>query len=159
MIGDALCVSLMKIKKFKISDYKKLHPGGSLGIKMLQVQDIMHLKSKMPIVSENANMRSVILEMTKKSFGHVGVKNNKNELIGIITDGDLRRKMNKDFFDLKANMIMSSRPKLISKDALVIDALSIMNTNKITCLFVVKTKKDKSPLGIIHIHDCVRYVS
>ena len=71
IVGDALCVSLMKLKKFKISDYKKLHPGGSLGIQMLQVKDIMHTKKKMPIVTENANMKSVIIEMTKKSFGHV----------------------------------------------------------------------------------------
>ena len=87
IIGDALCVALMKLKKFKMSDYKKLHPGGFLGVQMLQVKDIMHSKNKMPVVLENANMKSVLIEMTKKSFGHVGVKNKKNQLIGIITDG------------------------------------------------------------------------
>ena len=115
IIGDALCVSLMKLKKFKISDYKKLHPGGSLGIQMLQVQDIMHSKNKIPLVSENANMKDVIIEMTQKSFGHVGVKNNKKELIGIITDGDLRRNINKNFFGLNARKIMTHNPKLIAK--------------------------------------------
>ena len=99
ILGDALCVSLMKLKKFKLSNYKKLHPGGSLGIQMLEVQDIMHSKNKIPIVKESSNMKSVIIEMTKKSFGHVGVKNKKNQLIGIITDGDLRRNINKQFFE------------------------------------------------------------
>ena len=159
IIGDALCVSLMKLKKFKISDYKKLHPGGSLGIQMLQVQDIMHAKNKIPIVKENDNMRSVIIEMTKKSFGHVGVKNNKNELIGIITDGDLRRNINKHILNNKAKMIMTSKPKLVEKDTLVLDALNIMNKNKITCLFVIDNKKNNRPIGIIHIHDCIRYVN
>jgi len=157
ILGDALCVSLMKMKKFKISDYKKLHPGGSLGMKMLQVKEIMHKQNKMPIVLENANMKSVLIEMTKKSFGHVGVKNNKNELIGIITDGDLRRNMNKDFFNLKAKKIMTYNPKLITSDEFVLNALNIMNKKKITCLFVVKDIKDKIPVGIIHIHDCIRY--
>ena len=159
IVGDALCVSLMKLKKFKISDYKKLHPGGSLGIQMLQVKDIMHTKKKMPIVTENANMKSVIIEMTKKSFGHVGVKNKKSELIGIITDGDLRRNINNHLIESKAKMIMTQRPKLVNQNILVIDALNIMNKNKITCLFVVDKEKNKSPIGIVHIHDCIRYVN
>ena len=159
VIGDALCVSLMKLKNFKMSDYKKLHPAGSLGIRMLQVQDIMHIKDEIPMVKENATIKSVIIEMTKKSFGHVGVKNKKNELIGIITDGDLRRNLNKKFFDGKASMIMTSKPKLITKNILVTDALNIMNQNKITCLFIVDEEKKKSPIGIIHIHDCVRYIN
>jgi arabinose-5-phosphate isomerase len=159
ILGDALCVSLMKLKKFKISDYKKLHPGGSLGVRMLQVQDIMHSKEKMPIVGENANMKSVIIEMTKKSFGNVGVKNKKNQLIGIITDGDLRRNIDKKLIELKAKKIMTFKPILINKNSLVIDALNTMNENKITCLFVIDKEKSKSPIGIIHIHDCIRYVN
>ncbi len=159
IIGDALCVSLMKLKKFNMSDFKKLHPGGELGIKMLQVKDIMHRKHKMPIVKENANIKSVIIEMTKKSFGHVGVKNRKNEIVGIITDGDLRRNINKNFFDRKAGMIMTPKPKLVDENILVIEALNIMNKNKITCLFAVDKKKNTLPKGIIHIHDCLRYVN
>ena len=149
----------MKLKKFNMSDFKKLHPGGELGIKMLQVKDIMHRKHKMPIVKENANIKSVIIEMTKKSFGHVGVKNRKNEIVGIITDGDLRRNINKNFFDRKAGMIMTPKPKLVDENILVIEALNIMNKNKITCLFVVDKKKNTLPKGIIHIHDCLRYVN
>lgn len=159
IIGDALCVALMKMKKFKIADYKKLHPGGTLGIKMLQVQDIMHSRNKMPIVKEGASMKSILIEMTKKSFGHVGVSNKKNQLVGIITDGDLRRKIDKKFFEHNAKMIMTHKPKLIEKDYLVSDALNIMNKNKITCLFVVDRKENRIPLGIIHIHDCLRYVN
>ncbi len=157
ILGDALCVSLMKMKKFKIEDYKKLHPGGSLGMRMLQVKEIMHTQNEMPIVSENANMKSVLIEMTKKSFGHVGVRNKKNELIGIITDGDLRRNMNNEFFNLKAKKIMTRNPKLITTDEFVLNALNTMNKKKITCLFVIKDSKNKIPIGIIHIHDCIRY--
>ena len=159
IIGDAICVSLMKIKNFKMSDYKKLHPGGALGLQMLQVNEIMHKKNKMPLVFENANMRSTLIEMSKKSFGHVGVKNNEDKLVGVITDGDLRRHLKKDFFNLAARKIMTRKPKLILRDNLVSNALNIMNKNKITCLFVVNDLKDKIPIGIIHIHDCVRYAN
>ncbi len=159
IVGDALCVSLMKVKKFKISDYKKYHPGGSLGLKMMQVKDIMHVKSKIPLVSENANMKSVLIEMTKKSFGHVGVKNKKKEIVGIITDGDLRRNINRDFLKLNAKTIMTLKPILILEEELLVQAINIMNKNKITCLFVVNKKKKNTPVGIIHIHDCLRYAS
>ena len=159
ILGDALCVSLMKMKNFKISDYRKFHPGGSLGNRMLQVKEIMHAKNKMPLVLDNANMKSVLIEMTKKSFGHVGVKDKNNKIVGIITDGDLRRNINKNFLDLKAKLIMTPKPKLISDDELVINALNIMNNNKITCLFVINKRKKKSPIGIIHIHDCIRYAN
>ncbi len=157
IIGDALCVALMKLKKFKLSDYKKYHPGGSLGVSMLQVRDLMHTKSKIPIVNEDVNIKKVLIEMTKKSFGHVGVRNKKHHLIGIITDGDLRRNMNHNFFKAKAKEIMTYKPYLIKENELISNAISIMNTKKITCLFVIKNKSSKIPVGIIHIHDCIRY--
>ena len=157
IIGDALCVALMKLKKFKLSDYKKYHPGGSLGVSMLQVRDLMHTKSKIPIVNEDVNIKKVLIEMTKKSFGHVGVRNKKRHLIGIITDGDLRRNMNHNFFKAKAREIMTYKPYLIKENELISNAISIMNTKKITCLFVIKNKSSKIPVGIIHIHDCIRY--
>ena len=157
IIGDALCVALMKLKKFKLSDYKKYHPGGSLGVSMLQVRDLMHTKSKIPIVNEDVNIKKVLIEMTKKSFGHVGVRNKKHQLIGIITDGDLRRNMNHNFFKAKAKEIMTYKPYLIKENELISNAISIMNTKKITCLFVIKNKSSKIPVGIIHIHDCIRY--
>ena len=159
ILGDAICISLMKVKNFKLEDYKKIHPGGALGANMLQVENIMHTGKKMPIVSENSSMKSVILEMTKKSFGHVAVKSKKNKIIGVITDGDLRRHMKKALLDVNVKEIMSSKPILIRKEELVINILQKMNANKITCLFVVNSLKEKKPIGIIHIHDCIRYVN
>ena len=84
ILGDAICVSLMKVKNFKLKDYKMIHPGGALGANMIQVEDIMHTGQKMPIVPENSSMKSVIVEMTKKAFGHVAVKNKENRLIGCL---------------------------------------------------------------------------
>ena len=159
VLGDALCVALMKLKKFKIEDYKRIHPSGSLGISMLQVKDIMHSGSKMPIVRENSKMKSSILEMSQKSFGVVGVKNNKGILIGIITDGDLRRNINKNFLEFSVKKMMTYKPKLIDANELMLNALKIMNKNKITCLFVIEKKSKNKPVGIIHIHDCLRFVS
>ena len=159
ILGDAICVSLMKVKNFKLKDYKMIHPGGALGTNMLQVEDIMHTGKKIPLVAENSSMKSVIFEMTKKSFGHVAVKDKKNRLIGIITDGDLRRHIRKALLDVNVKEIMSLKPMLICKEELVIDILQKMNTNKITCLFVVNNLKEKKPIGIIHIHDCIRYVN
>ena len=159
ILGDAISVTLMRIKNFKLADYKKIHPGGALGSNMLQVEDIMHVSKSIPIVSENSSVKSVIVEMTKKSFGHVGVKNKKNRLIGVITDGDLRRHIKKELLNLSVKEIMSSRPILICKEELVTSTLLKMNANKITCLFVVNNLKEKIPIGIVHIHDCIRYVN
>ena len=159
ILGDAICVSLMKVKNFKLKDYKMIHPGGALGANMLQVEDIMHSGEKIPIVRENSSMKSVIVEMTKKSFGHVAVKNKENRLIGIITDGDLRRHIRKALLDVNVKEIMSSKPMLICKEELVINILQKMNKNKITCLFVVNSLREKKPIGVVHIHDCLRYVN
>ena len=113
----------------------------------------------MPLVSENTTMKSSILEMSRKSFGVVGVRNNKGALIGIITDGDLRRNINKNFLGFSAKEVMTPKPKLINKNELMLSALKIMNKNKITCLFVVEKKSKTKPVGIIHIHDCLRFVN
>jgi len=159
VLGDALCVSLMKLKKFNMSAYKKIHPGGALGLSMLQVKDVMHIKNKIPLVHQEASMKSVIIEMTKKSFGHVGVRNKQNHLIGIITDGDLRRHLNDKFFKLRAKDIMTSKPILINQNLLMSDALQIMNKNKITFLFAVNNSSKKTPVGVVHIHDCIRHAN
>jgi arabinose-5-phosphate isomerase len=156
VLGDAICVALMKLKKFKIEDYKKIHPGGTLGLSLMKVNDIMHTKNKLPLVNENVKMKNVIIEMTKKSFGHVGVINKSNKIVGVITDGDLRRGLNAKFLEKSAKDIMSRKPKIILEDMPLLDALSIMNKNKITCLFISKNKFSKKPIGIIHIHDCLR---
>mgnify|MGYP001311577875 CR=1 FL=1 len=159
VIGDAICVALMKLKKFKVSDYKKIHPGGSLGASMLQIKDIMYKGKKMPIVLENAKMQDIILEMSKKSFGHVGVKNKNGILVGIISDGDLRRSFKKDFLKLNANKVMTKKPIMICQEKFITDALSIMNKNKITCLFIFDKNNNGKACGIIHLHQILQYVN
>ncbi|MFL2899359.1 MAG: SIS domain-containing protein [Candidatus Pelagibacterales bacterium] len=158
VLGDAICVALMKLKKFKIEDYKKIHPGGALGISLMKVKDIMHTKSKLPLVNENVKMKNVIIEMTKKSFGHVGVIDKYKKIVGVITDGDLRRGLNAKFLEKQARDIMTKNPKIILDDMPLLDALSIMTKNKITCLFISSNKSNKKPIGIIHIHDCLRLI-
>ena len=156
VLGDAISVALMKLKEFKIEDYKKIHPGGALGLSLMKVKDVMHTRKKLPLVIENIRMKKVIIEMTKKSFGHVGVINKNQEIIGIITDGDLRRGLNASFLEKLAKDVMTKDPIIIEEDLLLSDALTIMNKNKITCLFISKNKYLKKPIGIIHIHDCLR---
>ena len=133
VLGDAICVALMKLKKFKIEDYKKIHPGGALGLSLMKVKDIMHTKSKLPLVNENVKMKNVIIEMTKKSFGHVGVIDKYKKIVGVITDGDLRRGLNAKFLEKQAKNIMTKNPKIILDDMPLLDALSIITKNKITC--------------------------
>ncbi len=158
IIGDAICVSLMKIKNFKVTDYKKIHPGGSLGESMMQIKDVMYKGNKMPVVSLNASMKSVILEMSKKSFGHVGVKNKLGQLVGIISDGDLRRGFKRNLFNLCASDIMTKNPIMINHEELLINALKIMNKKKITCLFVSNSETNLKATGIIHLHQILQYV-
>ena len=158
VLGDAICVALMKLNKFKIEDYKKIHPGGALGLSLMKVKDIMHTKNKLPLVNQNVKMKDVIIEMTNKSFGHVGVIDKSKRIVGVITDGDLRRGLNAKFLDKLAKDIMNRKPKIILYDMLLLDALSIMTKNKITCLFISKDKSNKKPVGIIHIHDCLRLI-
>tara|TARA_B110001454_G_scaffold204666_1_gene213607 strand:- start:5501 stop:6472 length:972 start_codon:yes stop_codon:yes gene_type:complete len=157
VLGDALCVSLMKVKKFDINRYRDIHPGGALGASLIKVDKIMHTGKKIPLVNEKAKMKEVIIEMTKKSFGHVGIINSKKNIVGIITDGDLRRNLTGKFLEEKVKNLMTKRPKIISHNQLMISALKTMNDNKITCLFISNKKSPKKPIGIIHIHDCLRF--
>ena len=116
----------------------------------------MHTGSALPLSKENDKMTKALLTMTKKSFGCVGVINNNKKLIGIITDGDLRRNMNDNLFNLKAINLMTKKPSTGNKDMLVGEALNIMNNKKITSLFICEKNK---PVGIIHIHDLLRLSS
>ena len=158
MIGDAICVSLMKIKNFKVTDYKKIHPGGTLGESMIQIKDVMYKGNKMPVVSLNASMKAVILEMSKKSFGHVGVKNKAGQLVGIISDGDLRRGFKKNLLNLNASDVMTKNPFMINQDEVLIEALKFMNEKKITCLFVSNSEINTKATGIVHLHQILQYV-
>ena len=153
ILGDEICVTLMKIKKFTVKDYRNIHPGGSLGESLLQVKKIMHSGKKIPKINENESMKNAVLEITRKSFGHVIVTNRLNKIVGIITDGDLRRAINKNLLNSKVSLIMKKDPFVIKENLLCTDALYLMNEKKISCLFVENKMK---PIGIVHIHDCLK---
>ena len=156
VIGDCMAMSLLELKGFKSSQFKSFHPGGNLGKDLKKVDEIMHTGSALPLSKENEKMTKALLTMTKKSFGCVGVVNNNKKLIGIITDGDLRRNMNDNLFNLKALNLMTKYPSTGNKDMLVGEALNLMNSKKITSLFICEKNK---PVGIIHIHDLLRLSS
>ena len=155
-LGDALALSLSQAKNFKKNNFGKFHPGGSIGSKFLKVESIMHSNKTIPLASEETNMKEIIINITKKSFGCMGIINKQKKLIGIITDGDLRRHMHSGLLNKKAKDIMSKNPKVIFKHNYVADAFKIINEFKITTLFVVESKLKKKPIGIIHLHDCLR---
>ncbi len=156
VIGDCLAMALLELKGFKSSQFKKFHPGGNLGKDLKKVHEIMHIGKSLPLAKENDKMSKTLITITKKSFGCVGVLNNNKNLIGIITDGDLRRNMNDNLFNLKAHELMTKNPTTGSKNMLIGEALNIMNNKKITSLFICEKNK---PLGIIHIHDLLRLSS
>ena len=156
IIGDCIAISLLELRGFKSNQFKNLHPGGNLGKDLTSISDIMHKKPELPLAKANESVSSALLTMTKKSFGCVGVINKNNKLVGIITDGDLRRNIGDNFFNKKSEEIMTKNPTTINKNSLVGETLNIMNTKKITSIFVCEQNK---PIGIIHIHDLLRLSS
>jgi arabinose-5-phosphate isomerase len=154
-MGDALAVCLMEAKGFSSADFAKFHPGGALGKKLyLRVNDLSKLNEQ-PSVKETSTLKEVIVEITKKRLGLTAVINNNNELSGVITDGDLRRMLEKgvDLEKTIAKDIMSASPKTIVQDALAVHALDIMRKHNITQLLVAE---DKKYVGVIHLHDLIR---
>ena len=156
IIGDCIAIALLELRGFKSNEFKRLHPGGNLGKDLKSLSEIMHVKGELPLAKLDEKMSKALITMTKKSFGCIGVINNKNQIVGIITDGDLRRKLNSKFFERKASEIMTKNPTLANKNMLVGEAINLMNTKKITSLFICENKK---PLGIVHIHDLLRLTS
>ncbi len=155
VLGDALAVSLLECRQFTSQDFAKYHPGGALGKKLyLRVNDL-YGKELPPKVSEEESIRPIILEISSKRMGATAVVNKADELIGIITDGDLRRMLeqNEDVSKLIARDIMSSKPKTIDPDSLAINAFQLMEDNNITQLAVVQ---DKKYVGMIHLHDILK---
>ena len=152
-LGDALAVTLLKKKRFTESDFRELHPGGKLGQMLSEVKDVMKINLDIPLIVESKKMSYAILEMTSKGEGCVGVVSKKNELIGIITDGDIRRNMNPKLLDKSVKEIMTRKPKTLSPNTLISKALKIMNEESITNIFITKQKK---PIGIIHMHDILK---
>jgi arabinose-5-phosphate isomerase len=157
-LGDALAVALMERKGFSPDQYRDFHPGGSLGKALIRVADLMHRDGDIPLTNEDASMREVLLVMAERRFGCVGMVDAKGGLTGIITDGDLSRHIGGDgFLDRKASDIMTRNPKIAAPGQLAVEALAFMNANKITRLFVLEAgDKDRKPVGILHIHDCLR---
>ena len=155
VLGDVLAVNLMHRRGFSASDFRQRHPGGKLGAILCKVADIMHKGDEIPLLKDDTTMQDAFLAMSEKMLGCVGIINDNDELIGIITDGDLRRKMSPSLINEKVVDVMSSNPKVINQDALIVDAVNIMNNTGrgITNLFVVE---DKKPIGVIHIHDCLK---
>lgn len=152
-LGDAIAVALLERRGFTADDYKVFHPGGQLGRQLYKVEELMHVGDELPVVKPTTPMREVVLTMTQKTFGVAGVLDERGQLIGIVTDGDLRRHMSADLFGLTAAEVMTKNPKTTRRTVLAAEALRRMNEAKITCTFVVE---DGAPVGILRLHDILR---
>jgi len=151
-LGDALAIALMEHRAFTPDHFRMFHPGGKLGARLLKVGDLMH--DDPPLVPETLGMGEVLLEITRRGFGVVGVTDAKGDLAGIITDGDLRRHL-EGLMLHKAGEVMTGNPRTIGPEALAGEALAVMNDRKITCLLVTEAGSRKA-IGILHVHDCLR---
>jgi arabinose-5-phosphate isomerase len=155
VMGDALAVALMEVRGFNSDDFAKLHPGGTLGKRLyLRVADL-YIHNEQPKVKSNSTLKEVIMEMTSKRLGATAVIDEKNNLSGIITDGDLRRMLEKNISPgtVLANDIMTTNPKTIDADAMAVEALHVLRTHDISQLVVVSGKEY---LGFIHLHDLLK---
>lgn len=158
-MGDALALALLESRGFKEEDFAALHPGGALGRKLLlRVEDVMHVREALPLVSEHDPMQVALLEMSSKRLGVTGVVTEQGELAGIITDGDLRRGLErkKNLLSLTVQDVMTRNPRTIEKEALAAQALQMMEQYSITSLFIVAASGLKKPEGIIHLHDLLK---
>jgi arabinose-5-phosphate isomerase len=152
-IGDCLAIALLEAKGFTAQDFKAFHPGGSLGASLKYVSDVMHKEDMLPLARETEPMSAALVTMTKKSFGCLGIVDAKGKLVGVLTDGDLRRHMGADLIKACAGDIMTKKPKTIAPGMLASAALELINASRITALFVVDKGK---PVGIVHVHDLLR---
>lgn len=157
VLGDALAVALMERRGFTADQYRNFHPGGSLGKALIRVSDLMHTGDEMPVVNEGAAMQDLLLTMASRRFGCVGVLDKSGMLCGIVTDGDLSRHMSRDLLDKEIAAIMTRGPQIAGPGQLAAEAVALMNAKKITVLFVVDpADANKRPIGIIHLHDCLK---
>lgn len=152
-LGDALAVALLERRGFTEEDFQVLHPGGQIGKQLLRVADLMHVGDAVPLTTPDALMAEAILTMTEKRLGCVGVVDSTGGLVGVITDGDLRRQMSPALLARPASDVMTPGPKTIRPRALVAEALGLMSASAITSLFA---GEDGTVAGIIHVHDCLR---
>ena len=154
-LGDALSIVLMKHRQFTPELFRQFHPGGKLGARLASVSDLMHSGDAMPMVGEATGMPDALITMSQKGFGVLGVTGAEGKLLGIITDGDLRRHMD-NLLGQNAGDVMTPGPKTIETDALAERAVSIMQDKQITCLFAVSPEAPETAAGLITIHDCLR---
>jgi arabinose-5-phosphate isomerase len=151
-LGDALAVALLERRGFSASDFAVFHPGGKLGNQLKRVERLMRQGDQLPLVAPGTGMAEAILEMSRKALGCVGVVE-QGRLVGIITDGDLRRHMGDGLLGQTASAVMTPQPCTIDRRALAVEALQIMNERSITVLFVTDAER---PVGALHLHDCLR---
>ena len=148
-LGDALAMTVMREKGFTRTDFGRIHPGGMLGLRLRPVKRVMHGGDKLPLVSADTSMHDTIIVMTEKRLGVVGVVDAEGRLVGVITDGDLRRNIERGL-DHPASAYMNADPKSVAPDALVDEALTLFEEHRITTLFVIE---DGRPVGVVHLHD------
>ncbi|MEI8277023.1 MAG: KpsF/GutQ family sugar-phosphate isomerase, partial [Hyphomicrobiales bacterium] len=149
-LGDALAIALLESHGFTALDFGMLHPGGKLGALLKTVSDFMHTGEQVPLASLGTKMSDAILQMSAKGFGCVGITDANGALVGIITDGDLRRHMRNDLLNARVDDVMTKAPKTVRPDQLISETLDILNSMKVTALFAVQAGK---PVGVIHVHD------
>ena len=152
-LGDALAIALLESRGFTELDFKALHPGGRLGAMLKFVRDVMRPGDGVPLTATGSRMSDAIVEMSAKSVGCVGIVSQSGQLIGIITDGDLRRHMRPGLTEASVDEVMTKGPKTCRPDQLVSEIIEILNTSKITAIFVVENGK---PVGVVHLHDLLR---
>ncbi len=155
-VGDAIAIALLKKRNFNEEDFARFHPGGTIGKKLIcKIEDLMHSGKNNPIVNDTAKMNKAIIEMTSKGLGCTNVINDDGKLVGIITDGDLRRMIEKGITDLNIDVadVMINSPRSMQKQELAVDALNLMEDNKITMLPIVD--ENNKPVGMLHMHDLI----
>ncbi len=152
-LGDALAIATLSTRDFSHTDFRTFHPGGNLGKQLSRVRDFMHSGDRLPIVPKGMLMNECLIKISYFGFGCVAVVNESEQMLGIITDGDLRRHMHAGLLNDSVELVMTAHPISISADILMAEALAIMQDKSITSLFVTSMNK---PIGILHIHDCLR---
>jgi arabinose-5-phosphate isomerase len=152
-LGDALAIALLEGRGFTSVDFSVLHPGGKLGAMLKYTRDLMHAGDAVPLKPMGTQMSDALVEMSSKGFGCVGIVDARGQIVGIVTDGDLRRHMRPDLMTALVDDVMTKNPKTISRDLLASEALEMLNSSKITALIVTDAKK---PVGIVHLHDILR---
>ncbi|RWP41496.1 SIS domain-containing protein [Mesorhizobium sp.] len=153
VIGDALAIALLEARGFTPDHFRTFHPGGQLGANLTQIRDIMHVGDRLPLVPSGTGMREAILELSRKGFGCVAITAEDGALIGIITDGDIRRHIGSNLLAMSVDQVMTKEPKAAGPDTLVATALQTINNSAITSLMVVEGKR---PVGLVHLHDLLR---